>query len=160
MKKIKKMISVIVVVLSMLTFTQSAFADITPITSWTTTEYFGCEDGYSSYSVYESVDGISLNQASSTSCDLEITGTTYVSSGNQILIDYSYEEWDSGDGYITISMYRGDGTSEYFDFYDAPRTGDGTVALDVSGYTGPVEIKFTSYTYGNRHLWANFYIHQ
>ncbi|WP_239625912.1 hypothetical protein [Paenibacillus sp. H1-7] len=156
MKKMKKFLIIFMMICAMFTFTQSVFAEATPITQWNVT-YSPEIPNYYCDSLVSGHGGdyyANLYMTSSWNyCSGAISGTTYVSDINQLLIDWDYETWDSGSA--EIDLYVGyDGGSEYIDLSGS----SGTAAIDLRGYSGPVTITLEAYSYGYRRIDANIYI--
>ncbi|WP_248927524.1 hypothetical protein [Paenibacillus hamazuiensis] len=153
--KFKKMLSIFALVAALLTFTQSAFADGTPINSWTVAEEYGCKRNDSEIAGGGTTNYAYMHLRSGVPCWAGVSGTTYVSNANQILIDWSFDSWDSGIGGVELEINRWDGSNEYIDLDNDRSYDNGTTAIDVAGYTGYVTVKLVAFSSGLRIVRAN-----
>ncbi|WP_248929983.1 hypothetical protein [Paenibacillus hamazuiensis] len=156
--KLKKLASILVMITALLSFSTSAFAEVSPITDWSVTNYTGtnyCKQ-LSSVDTDDYYAHLFVTSGTS-SCDMELTGSTQVSNINQLLIDWNLDIWDSGSGDVYLSIQY-DGGGEFLNI-GSESVRYGTAAIGLSGYSGPVWISLNSLSSGGRRVDATLNIY-
>ncbi|WP_248930165.1 hypothetical protein [Paenibacillus hamazuiensis] len=151
--KMKKLVSVLPMIIALLTFSQAAFAGATPITWDNYTDY----GRYNCNPIPQVSDGeVSVNSMieNGSYCYGVSRGETYVENLNQVVVNFYGYLYNRGSNF-TVDVYGGNSiystrcgctvedinsyywydyqgdASESDDFYD-------TLIIDVTGYSGPI----------------------
>ncbi|UQZ81786.1 hypothetical protein SK3146_00942 [Paenibacillus konkukensis] len=155
--KIKKLLTTFVLIISLLSFSQSAFAaSFTPFTWSTLVSEKGlyCNDIFEPHT-YDDGASYRLTSLGSSYCFADLIGTTNVTNANQLKIHWNTEAWESGDIpylFLQIQYY---GHSEEFEL---PWNGNDDINLNMGGYSGPVDVMLSGMSTGGKRLIVDFYI--